>query len=157
LIIGGGETAPGEFGAIVWHRGQSAPLASETTEAWGINDRGQIVGAYGGPEGTGSFLWQHGKITKFGQESSVAYGLNDRGQIVGSYLSVSNPDTFEWVSSAYFWSKGHLLALPVPDGSYGSYAQSINNKGQIVGQVVGQDWFPTPVIWTSAGQKENSK
>jgi len=60
------------------------------TEAWGINDLGQIVGEYG--DGTGKthgFLDSGGRFTTiddpFTTTLTIAGGINHGGQVVGYY------------------------------------------------------------------------
>src|SRR5437899_2761658 len=64
------------------------PGAMGSTTANGINDRGQIVGTFGGVLGNHGFLLDKGTFTTIdfpGSVFNVAFGINNRGQIVGSY------------------------------------------------------------------------
>src|SRR6516165_2598304 len=101
------------------------------TEAFGINQAGQIVGANSNSSGVShGFLRDvDSSYTRFdvpGARSTVALGINDASQIVGYYAS-----------SGVF--HGFLLDV---DGSYTTFdppgatftsAQGINDAGQIVG------------------------
>jgi uncharacterized membrane protein len=62
------------------------------TDAYGINDSGQIVGTYDG----GGFLYSGGTFTAFGVPDAHytdAFGINDSGQIVGIYSPVPESGT----------------------------------------------------------------
>jgi len=66
------------------------------TEAFGINDVGQIVGQYSDLGGTHGFLLSGGIYTTLddplGTHGTVATGINNAGQIVGTYV-----DTNGWI------------------------------------------------------------
>src|SRR5262245_2685714 len=64
------------------------PLATLGTVASGINDMGQIVGAYRDGSGGHGFLLSGGTYTALNDPSgfdTTAIGINASGQIVGSY------------------------------------------------------------------------
>jgi probable HAF family extracellular repeat protein len=80
------------------------PLGSTFTEAWGINDLGQVVGQYSSGGITHGFLLSDGVYTTLdvpGSTSTVAYGINDLGQISGTYQDAHGSHAF--------------LATPVPE------------------------------------------
>jgi probable HAF family extracellular repeat protein len=92
-----------------------------------INDRGQVAGTSGVPEGSGAFLWQDGKRRPLpgtlGDGEVVA--INERGQIVGT--AGSGP-----AYHAFLWQNGKLRDLGTLGGA-GSEAVAINDRGQVVG------------------------
>jgi len=61
------------------------------TQAWGINPRGEIVGAYDDADGVRhGFLLSGDEFTSFdfpGASFTVAFGINSRGDIVGWYMT----------------------------------------------------------------------
>lgn len=130
--------------AFLWDQGTMVDLgglggpSTFFSEAWGINDRGQIVGAStadGGP-GTHAVLWDKGSITDLGtlpgDSLSSAMAINNRGQIVGySGDGVT--------SRAFLWEDGTMIELP--GQSDRTFAYDINKRGQIVGTSDG------PVLW----------
>jgi probable HAF family extracellular repeat protein len=68
-----------------------------STEAFGINDAGQIVGGYdtGGPPH--GFLYSGGSFTPInvpGASHTLAFGINDAGQIVGRYQDATGVHGF---------------------------------------------------------------
>ena len=59
---------------------------STNTQAYGLNDAGQIVGAYVDAGGTPGFLLDHGVYTRLDVDGvTFATGINASGQIVGWY------------------------------------------------------------------------
>src|SRR5215831_8027713 len=71
------------------------PLAAFGTTAFGINDAGQIVGAYTDANRHGhGFLYSGGTFTNLddplGTFGTFAFGINNAGQIVGYYIDASS-------------------------------------------------------------------
>jgi probable HAF family extracellular repeat protein len=97
------------------------------TEAWGINDSGQIVGNYVVGRTFYAYLYRGGSyIEIMGSGNGVptsANGINNAGQIVGSYAGFQH---------GYLLSNGTYTTFDVP-GAIGIYPFKINNSGQIVG------------------------
>jgi uncharacterized membrane protein len=115
--------------------------------AYSINNSGFIVGhCYNDPLSfIGNFratLFSHNgrgsniDLGTLGGQSSGATSINDNGQIVGR-ASISS-DYSSWFDHAAMFDPngtGNNIDLGILDGFDGSEAISINNKGQIVGQV----------------------
>jgi probable HAF family extracellular repeat protein len=78
-IFGGGH-------GFLWENGQMIDL-SPLTVAYGINDRGQVVGQANGH----ATLWQDGRLIDLGAlgGSSVARGINNYGEVVGNSVTLS--------------------------------------------------------------------
>jgi uncharacterized membrane protein len=109
----------------------------------GINNRGQITGAYvDASDVDHGFLLSHGQYTAlddpnagtiFGQGTS-AEGINDPGQVAGYYADSSNLD------HGFVLAKGQYATLDDPSAGttpgQGTYAFEINNPGQIVGNFI---------------------
>ena len=111
----------------------------------GINNRGEVVGEYGGPDavpgpdgtvppGTihGFVRDRRGVITTFDvpffRLHDVA-DINDRGRIVGYY------DKPDGTSGGYLRNKGgRFIPIDFPGASY-TTIHGINNRGQIVGRL----------------------
>jgi probable HAF family extracellular repeat protein len=123
--------------SAAWYDGKIEllpPLASGDilTEANMINDRGQIVGE-SGPNYWANYsavLWDHDKIIDLGTLgglASAAYGINNFGQIVGQAQTASG----DWHAS--LWENGAITDLGVFGSDPFGGANSINDRGQIVG------------------------
>jgi hypothetical protein len=100
------------------------------TQAYGINDSGQIVGDYGdASHKIHGFLKVGDNYTSFDYPGAIhtfPSGINDSGQIVGYYRDASaNYHGFLKVGDNY-------TSINYP-GGINTYASGINDSGQIVG------------------------
>jgi probable HAF family extracellular repeat protein len=107
------------------------PSATTGTFAYGLNDKGQIVGYY--YDGSGNahgFRYGHGFYTTLdfqpGTNQTFPEGINDKGQIVGWYNDRSSDHGFAY-------SGGIYTGLDDPSATVNTFARDINDKGQIVG------------------------
>jgi probable HAF family extracellular repeat protein len=104
----------------------------EHTFAHGINDQGQIVGAFkqaGG--GTHGFLLDDGVFTQIdvpGAESTELASINNEGQIVGTFTDASG-------THGFFLDGGIFTQIDAP-GATSTQALDINDAGQIVGTMM---------------------
>ncbi len=91
----------------------SDPLGVDTY-ALGINNSGQIVGAYENSKSQlFGYVYQNGTYTTldvFGSRDATAQGINDAGQIVGRY-------TVGDVMSGFLYSNGPILQSSLPTAS----------------------------------------
>jgi probable HAF family extracellular repeat protein len=105
------------------------------TEAWGINDTGEIVGWY---EGTGctqtacGFTDVKGKITSVEcapYDFTQLFDINNKGEIVGTY------GTNDGGTDVGFIYEGASSCTPIfdPLSSMSTYAIGVNDNGVIVG------------------------
>jgi probable HAF family extracellular repeat protein len=101
------------------------------TEAYGINNSGQVVGTgYLGTSNFHAFLYTSGKMTDIGPPGSLqasADAINNSGQIVGSYYLTSGG------GGAFLYSNGKMTTLPVPADSSRVSSLAINDNGEIAG------------------------
>jgi RHS repeat-associated protein len=133
-VIGISDTASsGYTRAFLWQNGTMMDLGASphnlASDAFGINDGGQVVGA---TDTGNAFLWQGGQFTNLGTlsggNSSAARAINDAGQVVGQ-SSTANNGPFH----AVLWQNGTIRDLGTQPGDPASYAYAINSAGQVVG------------------------
>jgi probable HAF family extracellular repeat protein len=111
------------------------PLSTGTpgsTQAYGINDRGQIVGSYMDSSNTGhGFIYSDGTYTTLDNPlgPAIFYGINNRGEIVGTYTANGSG------LNGFLYSNGTFTSLHDPASTGYTAAYGINNAGQVTGQV----------------------
>jgi hypothetical protein len=136
--IVGWRRAPGEpTRAFLWQDGQFTTLSVEASQAWGINEVGQIVGVLGESDfERRAVLWSGGEARILGGlpgHNSQAAAINHAGSVVGWGRPLGpNAD-----DRAMLWKDGvaHDLNALVDglDGRRLSQAVAINDRGQIAG------------------------
>jgi probable HAF family extracellular repeat protein len=107
-----------------------------------INDRGQIVGGWNDPRRGGSaYMWTNGIVTNLitmpgGYTGSSAAAINSSGQIAGKAYHSQNGSVGD---QAFLYTGGTMISLgcvgQACDASTLSYANGMNESGQIVGYV----------------------
>jgi len=106
------------------------------SEAWGINNNGQITGRATTASGYyHAFLYSGGAMTDLGNLGgdtfSQAYGINSNGQVVGEAATASGVD------HAFLYNGGAMVDLNTLISTNSGWilesAQAINDNGQIVG------------------------
>jgi probable HAF family extracellular repeat protein len=109
----------------------SPSLFPSGTEAYGINNAGEVVGTgYLSPSTFHAFLYSGGKMKDLGPPGAfqaTAYAINTSSQIVGTYSLNSG------ASGTFLYTNGTMTTLPNPSGSRGGFGIAINDSGEIVG------------------------
>ena len=139
--VGYSGTCTAALHAVLWEKNGTAfalPDLGTGGFAFGINNRGKIIGDVASPDGTTFYaaLWRNGAITNLrtlpGDFAAIASGINNQGQVVGSTLDAS----FNW-SHAFIWQDGVMTDLntlfPGDSNLFATMANQINERGQIVG------------------------
>ena len=151
-IVGVGTSASRAESAFLWKLGAglvflNPPAGYPTSQAWAINAAGDIVGqSRFDPQSSTAHatIWRGGIATDLGvlgpngqfSRYSRANDINDAGVIVGD----AEPSTGTSTRLGYRWTAATgMVALPVPANTRVSEAKAINNAGQIVGYIQGQD------------------
>jgi len=112
------------------------------SQAWGVNDTGEVVGKAGD-----AFLYGNGPLHSIGRlpggNTSFAYAINNEGQIAGDSLT-SNPA----ITHAFrFNVNGQIEDLGTLGGDQ-SNAFGINNLGDVVGLAYASDGVSHAFLYT---------
>ncbi len=114
------------------------PGGSDYSQAYGINDAGQVVGQSDAATGYRAFVWDAaGGMQDLGDlpggnDYSQAFGINDAGQVVGFSGAATGNRAFLWDPSASVMQDLNDLIDPL-SGWILADARGINARGQIVG------------------------
>jgi len=130
--VAGRNLAGSYYQAFRWNNGVMqglGTLGGSSSEAYGLNDAGQVVG-YSLTSGghNHAFLWQNGAMQDLGTlggPRSMAFGINNSGQVVG------HSDNAAYQLHAFRWSGG-MTDLGTLGGD-ASWGYGINDNGQTVG------------------------
>lgn len=125
---------------------------AESVSVRAINNRGEVVGAAGGPwfRIGKAFLWRNGKSLLLGnlrgdRGGATPWDISNDGVVVGSSEVSGRPPSYAGYESrvtryfvqAFIWEKGEIRNLndliPAHSGWYLDLATAINDRGQIVG------------------------
>lgn len=124
---------------LLWEPdGEVTPVSQDGVwaSATDVNDEGAVVGVVATDDGQQrAVLWQDGQVQDLG-DLGVGYvyasAVNERGQVVGTASQPDGPDR------AFLWQDGTMTPLPLPDGMTGSVAWSVNERGDVLGEVTGE-------------------
>lgn len=137
---------------FVWRNGVMSALPTlggTSGEAFGVNNRGQIVGVAqtAAPDptcapphvlGFEAVLWEHGQLqqqfpTVSGDPDGFANAINDHGQAVGGTGNCEQ-DYSNQPQHAVLWQNGTATDLGSLGGTTNNLATGINSRGQVVGK-----------------------
>jgi len=134
------EPGNGDFRGFLLRNGEFTTLdvpGSIETNAWKINDRGDIVGGFGMPDGSIElFVLGRGAFSTFPLPNSLLLsedngGINALGDIVGHYCDAS-PCKIGPTGHGFVLSGGALTTIDIP-GAVATAAFAINARREIVG------------------------
>ena len=144
-VSGGGTQAEAR-----WVITDLGTLGGKSSEAVGLNDRGQVVGWSKTKKGSRrAFLWQNGRMRDlgtFGGPGSMAFDINDRGQVVGWADTKARDKDGLAIRHAFLWQKGRMRDL----GTFGgddSWAAAVNDRGQVVGWAEAENGDEHVFLW----------
>ena len=129
-VVGWSAAPPvGDQRAFLWENGVMQDLGAldkGRSEAWSINNSGQIVGSLIGPHGKYyPFLWENNAMVQLPGGEGYALSINDQSQAVGHSDSTNN--------GPCMWESGGISAINT-FGFEGGTAYGINDSGQVVGR-----------------------
>ena len=115
------------------------------TAARAINDRGDVVGRYGLPDGSErGMLFKDEVFTLIeapGSTSTIALGINNAGDIVGAYNVGA-------IQHGFVLSGGCFFTIDVPDAVL-TIVRGINDSGELVGVFQSADGMSHGYVWTA--------
>jgi probable HAF family extracellular repeat protein len=131
MVVGSFVGGTGHQVGYMLFNGVSTPIAvpgARDTYAYGINNRGDVVGASDIPGKSSGFLLRDGVLTSFrapGASFTEAHGINNAGTIAG-FSSDGNQ------SSGFVLNGGVFTTIRVP-GALDTFVYGINDAGTLVG------------------------
>jgi len=153
------ETGIGRYQAVLWDAQNGVhelgSLGGSESYAVAINNRGQVIGLAQDASGIDhAFIWEAttGMVALDLPQGAEAWDINDSGMVVGILRSgvVVIGTTTTTVIRPFKWTKeGGLTELDLLGGTQG-FAYGINNKGEIVGDVLIDD-ESVGVKWSDCG------
>jgi|ERR1019366_988334 uncharacterized membrane protein len=140
-IVGDYGDSPLHSHAMLIKDGQFLPLAPTTvlgtnySEAFKINDRGDVVGYFLGDDGFfHGFLLRKGMLTILdfpGVSDTYAFGINESGMIVGAWDFLDSSGNV-LATHGFIWDNGNFSEVDFP-GSSDTTVFGINARGDLVG------------------------
>jgi probable HAF family extracellular repeat protein len=166
-VVGRAAVQSGETHAVLWQDGRLVDLGTipggQYSEAYAINDRGQVVGWSTIDQSTctafdgcwHAFHWEDGIMTDLlgldPRFQSYAYSLNDKGQIVGISATQDYPfGDFRPV----LWHNGSIVDLGKPEGATNAYTNGVNAMGDAAGSATFADGSTVPLVWSRGSRTE---
>ncbi len=180
----GGDGTHHQTLAAIWQNGRLTALPTlpggHNANAFGLNNSGQIIGfsengvhdascALGTPFQVTRYeavIWEaNGAIRELpplqekGDTVAFGFGINDSGQAVGSSglcADVGLPPTYVHGSHAVLWQRdGSAIDILGDQGGVINVANSINNRGEVIGGSVLADGTGLSWIWSRQTGKQD--
>ena len=151
--VAGGANAPRKGGRafLLTRNGREAVFEQQVTDfstSSGINDVGEVVGAFNTNEALRPFRWtrrngSQALPTLPGDAAGAAFGINNGGEAAG-YSSGNGVRAVWWTRS------GAIQALPPVSGANRTQGVAINDRGDVVGKS-GSAGFSRAILWRNKG------
>lgn len=138
--------------ALLWENGETIVIGrlpdDSRAHAQAINNQRQVAGSsYARGSGdTSAFIWLDGIFTELGTlggQESYAADINNKSQIVG----ISDIGGALSYDHGFLWQDGVMTDLGVLNGAEISFANGINDKGDIVGSCITNGEPEIAVLW----------
>jgi probable HAF family extracellular repeat protein len=164
ILTAVGSTSTAQQAATLYTVTDLGTLGGRSSEALGLNNFGDVVGASATADGQShAFLFRNGGLIDLGTlpggTSSRAVAINDRGDVVGeSGINAYGPQ-FREFTQGFIWQDGGMRSLGALfcrcsyNVRYGtSRAAAVNENGTIAGdsQTIRGESFTHAVLWSGA-------
>lgn len=116
-----------------------APAGATSSDAWDVNNLGQVVGSFSSAAFTYSrgYVWSNGTFTTLNGPAGTlnlnALGVSDGGAVVGSYIDTTTVDDTGAVvlgnPHGYLYDNGSYLTIDAP-GAQATYLRGISPDGR---------------------------
>lgn len=107
-------------------------LGGTASDAYDVNDAGQVVGVSHNGVVPQAFIWQAGVMRSLGRdqnEISEARAINTSGYVVGSIKELTNPNNYH----VFYWTNGVRAIIPPLSGGAAAEGRAISDQGLITG------------------------
>jgi uncharacterized membrane protein len=137
-------------------------FGGNNTYLTGIDDGGDMVGYYSDPNNgyqSNGFIDVAGTFTTLNAPNAVSRsavnGISSNGSLIVGNYSDSSSNAYGFILSGYTVSNGTLSGgtytpLAVP-GAFGTYAQGVNNSGEVVGYYLNSNSVAEGFTYTALG------
>jgi probable HAF family extracellular repeat protein len=139
-VVGAAQTRSGDWQAFLWRPGSGmtglGPPGSGWSQALDLNDRGDVLIRSLAPDGSiHALLWNSSDgfkdLGSLGGTETHGFALNNFGLAVGLGVTAAGRVL------PFSWSQRGIQALPTPPGVARGSAWSVNDRGQIAGELDG--------------------
>ncbi|HEX5244439.1 MAG TPA: hypothetical protein VFW23_14350, partial [Tepidisphaeraceae bacterium] len=127
-VVGYSAVPGAHYNAWLYSNGSMTSLGNPAfpgSQAFALNDVGQVVGTSNGPNQGGAFVSSSGSMQYIGN-GLVPTGINDSGTIVGNYFANTE-------DRAFIYNNGVVQDLGTLPGGNSAFAYAINGAGEVAG------------------------
>jgi len=159
-VAGASLTADGDIRGVVWDGvggiQELGTLGGDYSEAFAVNDGGQVVGRagfFGVTSPSQAFIWDSDSGIRpvgpsYGPGGSTAYAISELGCVAGAFRIDGGMHAFQWTET------GGMEDLGGPTGQFGVWGEAtdINDSGLVVGWSKLSDVDFRALLWDGDGQ-----